>query len=223
VYIYSFYNYKEIVIDRLSNKKLQLKKRFNRTDNFINLTLLGVQNCLDNIKIDSRSSIYLASRKGNINATLKALNVIFLEQKLPMPFNFLNTVNASTLFFIAKNFNIDGKTLFVDRFESALPQAFIDTKNRKSVILGIVEEAISDLELHKKKFKTKEIIERSQWLLLSSNIKGQKPIAKIYDIKITTNIKEQSRLDDLFNFLEDGEGIFEFKSRNLSFLCEVII
>jgi len=221
MYIYSFFNYIDVVEDRLSDKKSQLKKRFNRTDNFINLTLLGVQECMENMEIEKDSSIYLASRNGNMNTTIKVLDAIFLQNRLPMPFNFLNTVNASTLFFIARNFNIEGKTLFVDRFETALPQAFVDVKNGKTVLLGVVEEAIEDLTLHKKRFKSKNIKEKSQWLLLSSKIEDKEPIAKIHDIKLNFKKEEINNIDELFSFLDSSRGVFSFKGRNLSFKVKI--
>jgi len=223
MYIYAFSNYTDIVTDRLSDKKSMLTKRFSRTDNFINLALLGVQNCMQEIEIDKESSIYLASRNGNMNTTLKVLDAIFLQERLPMPFNFLNSVNASTLFFIAKNFNIEGKTLFLDSFESALSQAFVDAKNNKSILLGSVEEVISDLEFHKQRFKSKTIEEYSRWLLISHNISDKKPIAKISNIRLTISNQKESNLSDLFDFFEKSDNSFNFIGQNLIFDIKKII
>jgi len=217
MYIYAFSNYTDIVTDKLSDKKSLLTKRFSRTDNFINLALLGVQKCVQDIEIDPCSSIYLASRNGNMNTTIKVLEAIFRENQLPMPFNFLNSVNASTLFFVAQNFNIEGKTLFVDRFESALTQALIDVKNGKTVLVGAVEEAISDLEFHKNRFCNDKIEEYSRWLLISPKIIDIEPIAQIYNFELTTDNQSKSKIYEIFDFLSSTNKKFDFISENLIF------
>jgi len=222
MYIYAFSNYTDIVTDKLSDKKSLLTKRFSRTDNFINLALLGVQKCMQDIEIDPCSSIYLASRNGNMNTTLKVLEAIFLQNRLPMPFNFLNSVNASTLFFIAQNFNIEGKTLFVDKFESALAQALIDVKNGKTVLVGAIEEATSDLEFYKKRFGTDKIEEYSRWLLLSPKIMDIEPIAQIYNFELTADNQTDSKVYEIFDFLANTNKQFNFISENLIFSVEKI-
>ncbi len=217
MYIYAFSNYTQKVKDTLSIKKPLLKKKFNRTDNFIDLALLGAQQCVKDIPLAKQSSIYLASRNGNLNTTLKVLDTIFLQNKLPMPFQFLNTVNAAKLFYLAKSFSVEGKTLFVDRFESALPQAFVDVQKGKTVLLGIVSEVIEDLNLHEKRFGLKEKEEESRWILLSSQLKGFNPIAKISNLKFHAD--KENEVSKLFDYLEQEENkeIFYFKGKNLSF------
>ncbi len=222
MYIYSFSNHAELVKEKLSDKKALLTKKFNRSDNFTNLVLLGAQKCVGDILLDKQSSVYLASRNGNLNTTYKVLDSIFIKEKLPMPFNFLNSVNSATLFFVAKSFNIEGKTLFVDRFDSALPQAFVDVKKGKTVLLGVVKEAIADLDFHKKRFREGEIEESSRWLILSSEIKGMNPLARIYDFKLTSSSHKDTSTADLFNFLDKGEGVFTFHGNNLYFKLEKV-
>jgi len=220
MYIYAFSNYTDIVTDKLSDKKSLLTKRFSRTDNFINLALLGVQKCMQDIEIDQCSNIYLASRNGNMNTTLKVLEAIFLQNQLPMPFNFLNSVNSSTLFFIAQNFSIEGKTLFVDKFESALVQALIDVKNGKTVLVGVVEEATFNLEFYKKRFGTNKIEEYSRWLLLSPKIMDIEPIAQIYNFKLTIDNQVKSKIYEIFDFLSSTNKQFDFIGENLIFSVE---
>jgi len=217
MYIYAFSNYRDSVTEKLGDKKSLLTKKFNRADNFINLTLLGAQRRVNGISLDKQTSIYLASKNGNMNTTIKVLDAIFIKDKLPMPFNFLNSVNASKLFFLAKNFGIEGKTLFVDRFESALSQAFVDVKQRKTVLLGVVKEAIEDLELHRERFGVDEIEESSSWLILSSKLKDLEPIAKIDNFRLTSTTQPYSVVSDLFSFLERRDEVFEFRGENLSF------
>jgi len=217
MYICAFSNITEIVKDKLSYKKALLDRKFNRSDNFINLTLAGVQQCVKDRELPKDSSIYIASENGNINTTIKVLDSIFIQKKLPMPFNFLNTVNSITLFYVAKNFNIEGKAIFTDSFESALPQAFVDVAQGKTVLLGVVTEAISDLELHKKRFGDKEIVESSRWLLLSPKTDDVKAMASIEEFKLQTYTKAEHSQEELFTFLESEEEMFEFRGESLSF------
>ena len=216
MYLYAFSNHQEIVLNELSNKRTLLKNRVNRADNFVNLTLLGVEKCLENISLKSDTNLYISSENGNINATIKILDAIFRKNQLPMPFNFLNSVNASILFFVAKNCGIEGKAIFTDSFESSLTQAYVDVKNGKTVLLGHVSEAIADLDLHRKKFNVDEIVEQSQWVLVSPKIEGKDAIAKISDLKIETATNKESTGNELFSFLESNEKNYTFNSKNLS-------
>lgn len=225
MYLYAFSNHNETVMDKLSDKKKLLKKRVNRADNFVNLTLLGAEKCLEDISLTQDTNLYISSENGNMNATIKILDAIFRKNQLPMPFNFLNSVNASILFFVAKNFGIEGKAIFTDTFESSLTQAYVDVKNGKTVLLGHVSEAIADLDLHRKKFNVSEIVEQSQWLLVSPKIEGKEAIATISDLKIEVSTKQvESTVDDLFSFLEDNgrvgtdPRVCPFNYKNLSFL-----
>ena len=218
MYIYAFSNITERVEKSLSDKKSKLTQKFNRSDNFINLTLLGVQQCVQKRVLPKQTSVYIASKNGNMNTTLKVFDSIFIQKKLPMPFNFLNTVNSIKLFYVAKNFGLEGKTLFVDRFESALPQAFVDVKNGKTVLLGVVTEAIANLELHREKFETEDIIESSRWILLSPTNTDKKAIAKIESFSLEGS--SDSILDNeerFFSFLESDEVLFSFRGDGVSF------
>ncbi|NEW61718.1 hypothetical protein GSY74_10510 [Sulfurovum sp. bin170] len=218
MYIYAFSNHTEEVTETLSNKKMHLKKRVNRADNYINLTLLGAEKCIEDTILAPESSLYVASNNGNLNSSVKILKDIFLNKQLPMPFTFLNGVNVSTLFYVAKHFNIKGKTLFVDRFESAIPQAFVDVKNGKTVLLGMVDEATEDLELYRDRFQCETITESSRWLLLLPQPQEDTPpIAQIIDIAWDESSEERGDVAKLFTFLEEGEGVFDFKQNSLSF------
>ena len=221
MYIYDFFNHTEKIEEKASNKKQLLTKKFNRTDNFINLALYGAQQCVGERILSKKSTIYLASRNGNMNTTLKVLDAIFLQNNLPMPFNFLNSVNAAKLFYIAKSFEVEGKTLFVDRFESALPQAFVDVKNNKVALIGTVTEVISDLALHQKYFGVEPIEEESRWLLLASFIDNKEALAHVSNIQFG-GYGEESAIARLFKFLEEGKigDNFAFKGYNLSFNVE---
>jgi len=218
LYIYAFSNHTETVEGELSNKKALLKKRINRSDNFVNLALLGAEKCLEGTELKQTTNLYMASNNGNMNASIKVLSAIFREKKRPMPFNFLNSVNASILFFIAKSFGIERKAIFTDLLESALPQAYVDVLNGEEVLLGVVNEAIADLELHCEKFKCETIEEHSRWLLLSSEIKEQKALATIEAFCFENCDYHEKASAELFAFLEEGEGSYSFKSNNLSFV-----
>ena len=217
MYIYSFSNITQIVKDKLSDKKILLNKKINRSDNFINLTLAGAEQCVKEQKLPKDTSIYIASHNGNLNTTLKVLDTIFIQKKLPMPFNFLNTVNSIKLFYIAKRFELEGKGIFVDSFESAFPQALVDVRQGKSVLLGVVTEAISDLNLHREKFGAGEIVESSRWLLLSPKIIDRKEIAKVEEFNLQRSTTAKNLEEEIFLFLESDKKEFDFQGKSLSF------
>ncbi|VAW24210.1 hypothetical protein MNBD_BACTEROID04-530, partial [hydrothermal vent metagenome] len=74
-------------------------------------------------------------------------------------------------------------------------------------------------DLHRKKFKVNEIVEQSQWLLLSPKIESNTAIAQISNLKIEhlDNNMKSSR-NDFFSFLENKEKNYAFKTKNLSFV-----
>ena len=80
MYIYDFFNHTEKIEEKASDKKPLLVKKFNRTDNFINLALYGAQKCVNTRILPKESNIYLASRNGNLNTTSKVLDAIFLQK-----------------------------------------------------------------------------------------------------------------------------------------------
>ena len=216
MYVYAVSNYENTIVAKSEDKKHLLRSQFNRTDSFINLALYGAQECIDEHNLATNASVYMASRNGDINATLKVMDAIFLKKQLPMPFHFLNSVNAATLFYIAKSFSLEGKTLFVDRFESAIPQALADVGQGKEVLLGYVEEVINDIDEHKKRFMH-IAREESRWILLSKE-KRQKPLAKIANIEFSGENK-QDAIKELFTFLSRQNHLetFSFSGNNLSF------
>jgi len=221
MYIYAFSNHYEVVTEKLSDKKSQLKKRVNRSDNFVNLTLLGVQKCIEDEQLEEHTNLYIASETGNMNSFIKVFDAIFTKQQLPMPFNFLNSVNASLLFFVAKSFGIKGKAIFTDGFESALTQALVDVKNGKTVLVGVVHEAISNLELHQKKFNTTSIEEESSWLLLAPKLENSTAIAHIDKLQLhSMPTKESTSVKKLFDFLESSKVEQSFQGNFLSFIVE---
>lgn len=179
MYIYAYCNYEDTIVDVATDKKALLEKRFNRTDNFINLTLYGLQNTIKSL--DKDSAVYLASPTGNLNSTLKTCKTICIDNKLPSPFTFLNSVPSITLFYIAKWFGLEGKMIFVDSFRSGFIQAYCDIKMGfdKPILVGIVSEAIEDLELHKTKFDTQKVIEKSKWVVIAKRLNGHNPLMKI--------------------------------------------
>jgi len=221
MYIYDFFNYAEFLEDKARDKKPLLTQKFNRTDNFINLALYGAQKCVGERILPKDSVVYLASRNGNLNTTLKVLDTIFNQKNLPMPFSFLNSVNAAKLFYMAKSFKLEGKTLFVDRFESAIPQAFVDVKKNKTVLLGYVTEVVEDLALHTKLFAGLAKVEESRWLLLSPKVEEKKALAHISNIQFGMQETEEM-YSKLFSFLEEGVlgDNFYFRGDNLSFNVE---
>ncbi|MCF6244826.1 MAG: hypothetical protein L3J43_07285 [Sulfurovum sp.] len=223
MYIYATFNHEEILTDKATDKRPFLTKRFNRADNFVNLALYGAQNCVSENILPTNSSIYISSTKGNMNATLKVMQDIHWEDQLPRPFHFLNSVNAVNLFYVAKSFNLKGKTLFVDTFESALPQAFIDVSKNKTALLGVVTEIIEDLSLHTIMFENVPIEESSRWMLLANDNEKKKAIAKITDIRFESTPQKHA-IKNLFSFLEsnDKEDVFYFNGDNLSFQVEKI-
>ena len=222
MYLYAFSNHYEVVKEQLSNKKILLKKQVNRSDNFVNLTLLGVEKCLKEHQLEEETNLYLSSQTGNINTTLKVFEAIFQKQQLPMPFNFLNSVNASVLFFVAKSFGIKGKAIFTESFESALTQALVDVQNNKTVLVGVVDEAIANIKQHKKKFQTNRVEEHSSWVLLSPKIESLKPLAQIEEVKIeTSDNKNFNRV--FFECLENLQKRQKIEGAFLSFVLTKVI
>lgn len=222
MYIYAFANYTQSYDTHTPGKKSLLSTKFNRTDNFIDLALLGAQKCVSNITLPEDTSIYLSSEDGNLNTTSNVLKSIFFESKAPMPFDFLNSVNAASLYYIARNFNLSGKSIFSANFDSLFPQIYSDLLQGKTVLAGSVTEVFEDLQLHQKRFPNTPREEYSRWILLSEKLEGLKPLAKITHFQMHQENENRHWEETFFNFLESCKTSLHLHTSYFSFTIEKI-
>ena len=189
----TFISTKEKSIQDLKNElKKYSDQNFRRTNKFILLSMLGVHICLQNKFINEDTSIYLATENGALSDTENVLNQLYQEHKFPMPITFINTMNNTATFYIAKSLEVKGRNITVSSknfsFERGLEIFQTDLESRivsNALIGGIDEAAFSKTQFETKfenvSFEKFNHIDGSAWLYMKPEKDGA--IGEILDIK----------------------------------------
>jgi hypothetical protein len=163
------------------------RERFRRMDRFIELALLGSGECAGGKPLAADCGLYISSGIGPIGTNVLVQDAVSRDAKLPMPFNFVNTLGSSAGFYVGKNLGLTGESTFLCRrggsFGAALACAAADLE------LGLVSQAlvgaIEECLLPTRRFRelvglapNAQMAEGSHWLLLSRAEVGGTPVTQ---------------------------------------------
>ncbi|MCC7515941.1 MAG: hypothetical protein IT470_01230 [Pseudomonadales bacterium] len=147
-----------------------------RVGRFIQLALIGAGRCAQGRSLPADTAIYLTSGRGDLEVTLDVL-VQMIEHGLPpKPLSFINTVSNSACFYIAKQFQLHGRSQCVTRryapLESALQLAQLDLAEQavSTALVGSVDICTEPLNDHRQRLTLDSdtpIGEGSHWFLLA--------------------------------------------------------
>lgn len=169
------------------------RERFRRIDRFIQLSLLGSAECVKDLNLGEDCGLYISSGIGPAGNNIVVQETLWKQHKLPMPFNFVNTLGSSAGYYVAKNLGLSGQSLFISRrgdsFEAALDCAAADLESGvvTKALVGAVEECTLPLGQHRIRQalpKNTPLAEGSHWLLLeaSPEPKGARIELKAWDL-----------------------------------------
>lgn len=153
------------------------RERFRRIDRFIRLALLGSAECVKGRTLAPDCGLYISSGIGPVGNNIVVQETLWKQRKIPMPFNFVNTLGSSSGYYVAKNLGLSGQSLFVSRrggsFEAALDCAAADLECGavSQALVGVVEECTLPLAHHRQRQELAEhvkLAEGSHWLLLEA-------------------------------------------------------
>lgn len=151
------------------------RERYRRIDRFVQLTLLGAAECVNNKPLQPACGLYLSSGFGPIHSNVQVQDAIHRDSRLPMPFSFVNTLGSSACYHVVKELSLTGEAIMVARgrasFSSALVCAYADLASgvAAQVLVGAVEECILPAERYRSLLRLDDdvaVAEGSHWLLL---------------------------------------------------------
>lgn len=116
------------------------RRRYRRLDRFIQLALIGSGRCTAGHTPGRECGIYLGVGNGPISSNIKVQQALFVEQELPMPFAFVNTLGSSSGFYIADNLGLDASAVVVSGRQNSLGAAL--TCAMLDLAIGAVEQAL---------------------------------------------------------------------------------
>ncbi|MBV1888905.1 MAG: hypothetical protein KUG67_01510, partial [Proteobacteria bacterium] len=165
-------------------------ERFRRIDRFIQLCLLGSARCVNQDMLNRNTGLYIGSRFAAICNTIQVQEQMFVKKQIPRPANFINTLSNSAGYYVARNFQLEGKNLFVSRgnasLEAALQLASLDLLSGRveQALVGVVDEGVLPVADHCLRLGVPTdtaLAEGSHWFLLSRST-TQDSLATITDV-----------------------------------------
>ncbi|VAW90099.1 hypothetical protein MNBD_GAMMA17-1634 [hydrothermal vent metagenome] len=206
--IYATSNYHHNITNNLPSLKEQVKEacgqNIRRIDRLTQLALIGACQCNKQVAIPPQTSLYLVSMYGAFNNSLTIFKQMYQETLPPGPLKFVNTVGNAACFHISKQLALDSSSLFISRshflLEACIKLAHLDLSARQTTtaLIGLVTEARHSIDIHRQGLNTEEATpkEVSQWMLLSYDMPGLEPMAKII------HVKEPMRFSELLAWIK---------------------
>lgn len=162
------------------------REHFRRVDRFIELALVGSGECAGRAPLAPDCGLYIASGLGPIGTNVIVQDAVSRDAKLPMPFNFVNTLGSSAGYYVGKNLGLDGQSIFVSRrggsFAAVLACAAADFAAGfvSQMLVGAVEECLIPADRHHELVGLPPgavTAEGSHWLLLEYGDDDGVPVA----------------------------------------------
>ena len=197
-------NFKEDqFVDIKSECKKVAPKFIRRTDSFIQLAILGVEQVQRGIEIPNNSALYLTSGQGNTGVFQRLCEQRFIEKSPPKPVDFINSLSNTAGFYISQFLNLNSKNSnfanhgFVVEMALLLAESDLHLGQEESVLLGGVDHclqpksfAVDALGLNKQCM----LGEGSNWMLLNSC--RENALASIAVLPETFNLAEVAEFID---------------------------
>lgn len=163
------------------------RERYRRIDRFVQLSLLGAAECVNGRQLDASCALYLSSGVGPIGSNVLVQDAIHRDSRLPMPFNFVNTLGSSACYHLVKELNLTGEAVMVARgqesFTAALVSAYADLLSgvTEQILVGAVEECVLPGDRHRSLLRldaSAAVAEGSHWLLLERDHRDGTAVAE---------------------------------------------
>jgi 3-oxoacyl-(acyl-carrier-protein) synthase len=163
------------------------REHLRRIDRFIELALLGSGECVAGKTVAPDCGLYISSGIGPVGSNVIVQDAVSRGAKLPMPFNFVNTLGSSAGYYVGKNLGLRGESVFVSRrggsFGAALACAVADLSSGvvSRMLVGAVEECPLPVD------RLRDLVELphdaataegSHWLLLARGDEAGTPVTQ---------------------------------------------
>lgn len=156
-------------------------KQVRRVGRFIQLGLIGAARCVGTARLPADTAVYMTSRRGDLEVTIEVMEELFRDGHAPKPLSFINTVSNAACYYVARNFELHGRSCFVGggalAFETALNLALLEMRTGlvRSALVGCVEIVTDPLDVHRHRVGVSAgapVAEASHWLWLDTNSAG---------------------------------------------------
>ncbi len=146
-----------------------------RVGRFIQLALIGAGRCARDRSPGADTAVYMSSARGDLETTLDVVETLFRHGMPPMPLSFVNTVSNAPCYYVARHFDLAGRSNFVCSrsfaFESVLDLALLDMESgyMDSALVGSVDIATRPVSDHRRRLqigRDEPIAEGSHWIWL---------------------------------------------------------
>ncbi len=153
-------------------------KPVRRVGRFIQLGLIGAAKCVGGATLPPETAVYLTSRRGDLEVTIEVMQELFRDGHAPKPLSFINTVSNAACYYVARHFELHGRSCFVGGgsfgFETALDLALLEMRAGivRSALVGCIEIATDPLALHRQRLSLAPdaaVAEASHWLWLEAS------------------------------------------------------
>lgn len=180
-----------------------------RVGRFIQLALIGSGRCVGDRRPEPATAVYMSSARGDLETTLEVVDTLFREGMPPMPLSFVNTVSNAPCYYVARHFELAGRSSFICSrcfaLESMLDLAMLDMTSgyMASALVGSVDVATSPLADHRRRLQVPAdtlIAEGSHWVWLRA---GERPGDAIGELLAA---REFGGRDELIDWLH-GQGV----------------
>lgn len=142
-------NFKEDqLVDIKSECKKVAPKFIRRTDSFIQLAILGVEQIQRQSIIPNDTALYLTSGQGNTGVFQRLCEQRFIEKSPPKPVDFINSLSNTAGFYIAQFLALNSKNCnlanhgFVVEMALLLAECDLNLGQQSSVLLGGVDQRL---------------------------------------------------------------------------------
>lgn len=159
-------------------------KPVRRVGRFIQMGLIGAARCVGSAALAPDTAVYLTSRRGDLEVTIEVMEELFRDGHAPKPLSFINTVSNAACYYVARHFELHGRSCFVGgahfAFETALDLALLEMRAGivRSALVGCIEIATEPLAVHRQRLRLAPdatVAEASHWLWLESRAEPDAP------------------------------------------------
>lgn len=210
-------NYKETEpVDIKAQCKSVAPKFVRRTDHFIQLAILGVEQIKKQVSIESNCALYLTSGQGNLGVFQRLCDQRFVEKMPPKPVDFINSLSNTAGFYISQFMGLDSKNSNLSHLSFVVEMALLLAKSdlllnkEEAILLGGVDQLLTTRDFAHTALglpRSIELGQGSNWLYLKNS-----PVGAIANID-TNNIEMNN--EELIHYLSTLS--FEKKTMKIGF------
>jgi hypothetical protein len=216
-------NYKDdYPIDIKAQCKLVAPKFIRRTDDFIQLAILGVEQISRQQPINENCALYLTSGQGNLGVFQRLCEQRLIEKSPPKPVDFINSLSNTAGFYISQFLNLNSKNSnfshlsFVVEMSLLLAKSDLLLGKEENILLGGVDQLLQAAEFSRNTLGLKQSMalgQGSNWMLLSA-----KPENALASINLSN--KEMSR-EQLSDYLSQQQSDYQLAFSLLIEQCTI--